>query len=105
MNYGYDYGAGPPPVTETQPSYAAVQQLCKQPGNGVTAWPFAEIGQKVGLNGEQKALLDDLKSAAKKAAQSVHGLMPGRERLPDDASGPPRGDDGASRSHRHAVQP
>jgi hypothetical protein len=35
-------------------SYAGVQELCKQPGTGITAWPFAEIQRKVGLNDEQK---------------------------------------------------
>lgn len=60
----------------SRPSYAAVQQLCKQPGNGVTAWPFDDISAKVGLNGDQKALLDDMKAAAKKAAQTFAASCP-----------------------------
>jgi len=45
-----------------------VAQLCKQPGEGLTAWPTAEINSKLNLTGEQKALFDDLQAAGKKAA-------------------------------------
>jgi hypothetical protein len=41
-------------------SYAGVQELCKQPGTGITAWPFAEIQRKVGLNDEQKERINAL---------------------------------------------
>ena len=44
----------PAAAAPTRADYAAVQNLCTQPGNGITAWPFAEIEQKVGLNAEQK---------------------------------------------------
>ena len=27
-------------------SYAGVQELCKEPGSGITAWPFADIQQQ-----------------------------------------------------------
>ena len=46
-------------------SYASVQELCRQPGSGVTAWPFGDIERKVGLNGEQKQLLDEVRRAGR----------------------------------------
>jgi hypothetical protein len=46
----------------------ALQQLCGQPDKGVTAWPLAEIAQAVRPTPEQRALLDQLKAAAAKAA-------------------------------------
>ncbi|MFN3659549.1 MAG: Spy/CpxP family protein refolding chaperone, partial [Pseudolabrys sp.] len=96
--YAYDdffdgvfWGEGGPPdeYVEVEPgapaaapraNYAAVQNLCKQPGSGVTAWPFAEIEKKVGLNDEQKALLADIKKAAADAAATFKASCP-----PDDA--------------------
>lgn len=67
--------AGPPqeyveggPVLAPRASVAGVQELCKQPGSGVTAWPVADIQKKVGLNDDQKQLLGDVKSAGDKAA-------------------------------------
>ena len=47
---------------------AGVEELCTQPGNGITAWPFSQIQQKVGLSAEQKSLLGEVRSAAKKAS-------------------------------------
>ena len=44
------------------------RQLCGDPGNGVTAWPFAQIERAVTPTPEQQALLDDLKKAAAQAA-------------------------------------
>jgi hypothetical protein len=78
------YASAPPsePAAQAHPSYAAVQQLCKQPGNGVTAWPFGEIDQKIGLNADQKGLLDDLKAAAKKAAQTFAASCPAENAAP-----------------------
>lgn len=64
---------------------ASVQELCTQPGSGVTAWPFAQIQQKVGLSAEQKSLLGEVRSAATKAgaifktscpAQNAFSLTP-----------------------------
>ncbi len=46
------------------------QQACTDPGNGVTAWPFAQIQRAVQLNPDQKNLLGDLEGAAKKAAET-----------------------------------
>ena len=45
-----------------------VRQLCGDPDKGVTAWPFESITQAVRPTPEQRALLDDLKAAAVKAA-------------------------------------
>jgi hypothetical protein len=64
------------------PTYAAVQQICAQPGNGVTAWPFAEIQQKVVLNDEQKLLLNDVRSAGQKAAGGFKASCPSENAFP-----------------------
>ena len=52
----------------SRPNYAAVRDLCRQPGSGVTAWPFADIERKVGLNAEQKELLGEIRKASQDAA-------------------------------------
>jgi len=44
--------------------------LCGDPDKGVTAWPIAEITRAVRPTPEQRALLDDLKTAAAKAADA-----------------------------------
>lgn len=62
--------------------YAAVSQLCKQPGNGITAWPIAEIERKVGLNGEQKQLLADMQRDAKEAADAFKISCPAENAFP-----------------------
>jgi len=46
----------------------ALRQLCGEPDKGVTAWPIAEITRAVRPTPEQRALLDELKTAAAKAA-------------------------------------
>ena len=82
VSYGYYDGGAPAPVlADRQPAYAAVQQLCKQPGEGVTAWPFAEI-EKVGLKPDQKHLLDDLRAAAKQAALDFSSSCPAENAVP-----------------------
>jgi hypothetical protein len=102
--YGYDDGyfayayddffdgvfwgqAGPPEdyaYTPAAPraSYAGVQELCKQPGTGITAWPFAEIERKVGLNDEQKALLGDVRRSASDAAATFKASCPAESLFP-----------------------
>jgi hypothetical protein len=45
-----------------------VRQLCGDPEKGVTAWPIASITRAVQPTPEQRALLDELKAAAAKAA-------------------------------------
>jgi hypothetical protein len=63
-------------------SYAGVQELCKQPGTGITAWPFAEIQRKVGLNDEQKQLLGDVRKAAADAAATFKASCPAKNTFP-----------------------
>jgi hypothetical protein len=62
------------------PNYAAVRDLCRQPGSGVTAWPFADIERKVRLNAEQKDLLGEIRKASQDAAAAFKASCP-----PDDA--------------------
>jgi hypothetical protein len=76
--YGSSSGsAAPAPVR-----YAAVSQLCKQPGSGITAWPIAEIEKKVGLNDEQKHLLADMQREAKQAADAFKISCPAENAFP-----------------------
>ena len=63
----YGYASAPPNAPAARPSYATVQELCTQPGTGITAWPFAEINSKVGLNPDQKELLDQVRSSGQEA--------------------------------------
>jgi hypothetical protein len=63
-------------------SYAAVQELCKQPGTGITAWPFADIEKKVGLSDDQKALLGDVRKAATDAAATFKASCPAENAFP-----------------------
>jgi len=66
-------GAG---VTDSQArgragaSAQTIRQLCGDPDKGVTAWPIAEITRAVRPTSEQRALLDELKAAAAKAADA-----------------------------------
>jgi hypothetical protein len=46
------------------------EQLCKQPGQGITAWPFEAIEDAVRPNAEQRALLAKLETAAGDAADT-----------------------------------
>ncbi len=46
----------------------ALKQLCTEPENGITAWPIASIDKAVQPTPEQRALLDELKGAAARAA-------------------------------------
>lgn len=64
------------------PTYKSVSELCRQPGSGITAWPIAEIQQKVGLNGEQKDLLNDVKQAGAKAASVFKQTCPSENAFP-----------------------
>ena len=63
-------------------SYAGVQELCKEPGTGITAWPFAEIQGKVGLNDEQKQLLGEVRKAAADAAATFKASCPAASTFP-----------------------
>jgi hypothetical protein len=59
-----------------------VQQLCTQPGSGITAWPFADIEKKVGLNDDQKALLGDVRKSADDAAATFKASCPAENAFP-----------------------
>ncbi|HXX25880.1 MAG TPA: Spy/CpxP family protein refolding chaperone [Pseudolabrys sp.] len=74
----YAYASPPPP----QANYATVRTLCSQPGSGVTAWPFADIKRKVGLNEEQKGLLGDMRKAADEAAAVFKTSCPADNAFP-----------------------
>ena len=84
----YAYAAASPQrpgnagTQEQRPSYAAVQELCRQPGSGITAWPFADIERKVGLNGEQKQLLGDVRKASLDAAAVFKASCPPENAFP-----------------------
>jgi LTXXQ motif family protein len=79
--------AGPPPeyiegVEHPRPPAASssnVQQLCRQPGGGVTAWPFAELQSKLRLNEEQRALLADVRAAAEQAQNAFKESCPAQQ--------------------------
>ena len=60
----YGYRAGDRLSTSPQ----TLRQLCGDPDKGVTAWPLASIARAVRPTPEQRALLDELKTAAAKAA-------------------------------------
>lgn len=78
-----DYvGAIPPDSAIEHPTYRAVASLCQQPGNGITAWPIAEIERKVGLNRDQIALLDGVKRAGAKAAGVFKATCPSENAFP-----------------------
>ena len=80
-DYAYAYA---PPSGHRAPrvSYAGVQELCREPGSGITAWPFADIQRKVGLNGEQKQLLGDVRKAAADAAATFKASCPAENAFP-----------------------
>jgi hypothetical protein len=74
--------AGPDAIPAPDVHYAAVQELCKQPGSGVTAWPFAEIERKLDLNDAQKHLLGDVRAAARQAEGVFKASCPSQAAFP-----------------------
>jgi len=79
--YAEPYG-GPAASTAPRVRYAVVEDLCNQPGSGVTAWPFAEIERKLDLSDEQKRLLGDVRNAAKQAASDFKTSCPSASAFP-----------------------
>ena len=75
--YSYAYA---PPNARREPARLPPlwKRLCTQPGTGITAWPFAEIKSKVGLNAEQKQLLDEVRSSGQKAASVFKASCPAK---------------------------
>jgi hypothetical protein len=88
--YAYAPQSGEPTTSRgptTRATSAAVQELCKQPGSGVTAWPITDIEKKVGLNAEQKQLLGDVKTAGAKAASAFRASCPSENAFPQTPPG------------------
>ena len=52
------------------------RHLCAEPDSGITAWPIQQIADTVEPSDEQRALLDDLKTAAAKAADVFRNSCP-----------------------------
>jgi LTXXQ motif family protein len=75
----YVEDAVPPP---SNVRYAAVEELCTQPGTGITAWPFAEMERKLTLSADQKALLGEVRDAANKAAATFKSSCPSANAFP-----------------------
>jgi hypothetical protein len=75
-------GSAPSTAAPAQPTYTAMRDLCAQPGNGITAWPIAEIETKVGLHAEQKQLLAGVKEAGSKAAAVFKATCPSENAFP-----------------------
>ncbi|MDA9425517.1 exonuclease VII large subunit [Bradyrhizobium sp. CCBAU 53380] len=66
--YDYPQAGGGRARPRTSVSPQTLRQLCGTPDKGVTAWPLADIARAVQPTAEQRALLDELKTAAAKAA-------------------------------------
>ncbi len=73
--------------TQPEQSYAQVQELCKQPGGGVTAWPIADIERVVQPTEEQRRLLSDLQAASQRAAETFAVACPAENDLAETAPG------------------
>lgn len=77
-----DYYASAPSVSSSRVSYAAVEELCTQPGAGITAWLFADIERKVNLTDAQKQLLNNVRKAGSDAAASFKASCPAESAFP-----------------------
>ncbi|WP_453950958.1 Spy/CpxP family protein refolding chaperone [Bradyrhizobium sp. USDA 377] len=66
--YDYPQAGGGRARSRASVSPQTLQQLCGAPDKGVTAWPLADITRAVRPTPEQRALLDELKTAAANAA-------------------------------------
>ncbi len=73
----YDYA--PPPAYARA---ATVRSLCREPGAGITAWPFRDIERKLDLDREQRALLDDVRGGADRAASIFKASCPAESAYP-----------------------
>jgi LTXXQ motif family protein len=61
---------------------ASVRELCRQPGSGVTAWPFADIERRVGLDADQKQLLDEVRRSSEEAGAAFKASCPPENAFP-----------------------
>src|SRR5262245_21769207 len=66
----------------TEVREASVRELCRQPGSGVTAWPFADIERRVGLDADQKQLLDEVRRSGEEAAATFKASCPPENAFP-----------------------
>jgi len=73
-----DYQVAPPPRARA----ATVRALCREPGSGITAWPFRDIERRLDLTREQKALLDEVREAASQAASTFKDSCPASAAYP-----------------------
>lgn len=64
----YPAGGGTVSRERGAASPQALRQVCGNPQQGVTAWPIEDIAKAVQPTPEQRALLDELKAAAARAA-------------------------------------
>ena len=77
------YAYAPAPGSRSsRVSYAGVQELCTQPGTGITAWPYSDIERKVGLNADQKQLLDGVRKSGGDAAATFKASCPAENMFP-----------------------
>jgi LTXXQ motif family protein len=93
--YAYDdvyegiYGPYAPPLTQyatlpgerrgvrtRTPSSGGYAQVCTAQASGLTDWPIERIAQQVQPNDQQRAALDDLKSATAKAVDILQAACP-----------------------------
>ena len=75
-----EYAYGPAP--RLRASSAGVEELCRQPGTGITSWPFVTIEREVRLTGEQKQLLAKVRKAASRAAATFKISCPSSRAFP-----------------------
>lgn len=68
-------GRGIPPA-QMRSAVQSANQACRAPGQGVTAWPFAQIRRAVKLTDNQQDLLRNLETAAKRAADAFKAACP-----------------------------
>ncbi|MGN6460345.1 MAG: Spy/CpxP family protein refolding chaperone [Pseudolabrys sp.] len=68
-------GSGKPPA-RIRSAIQSANQACRTPGQGITAWPFAQIRRAVKLTDNQQDLLRDLETAAKNAADTFKAACP-----------------------------
>jgi LTXXQ motif family protein len=87
-DYAYAPSAGAPSTLRSRyagaprATFAAAQEVCRQPGNGITAWPFADIQRNVGLDADQKQLLDQVRLASQDAAAVFKASCPPGDAFP-----------------------
>jgi hypothetical protein len=72
------YASAPPPRARR----ATVRRLCQEPGRGITAWPFRAIERELYLDGEQNALLNDVRATASSAEEIFRASCPADNAYP-----------------------